>query len=252
MRKTLLVIIAILITSSSFGQDIELGFWENIFTKKKTKLKFKQINHNIVIPARVNDSDTLWFILDSGLGTSLITELTANDSLTIKYAKKIKLHGLGEGESLEAFSSHKNDIYIGDLHFENQDINALLQDIFFLSKKAGTKINGIIGSTVFEKYIVDIDYLNNEIDFIKPEYYEFKKKRKTICLPLEFHNHKPYIRTWITDSKGKRTKVKLLVDTGASLALWLQENKDISIPIRNYKTLIGRAFKGGTLDNIGE
>lgn len=251
MKKTLLLLIAIIISFSSYSQKKKLGFWENLFTKKSTKLEFKQINHNVVVPVRVNDSDTLWFILDTGLGTSLISELSPQDSLTINYAKKIKLHGLGPGESLEAYSSHKNDIHLEDIHFKNQDINVLLQDIFYLSLKAGSKINGIIGSTVFEKYIVEIDYDHNKLEFHKPEYYKHKKRKNTICLPLEFNNNKPYIRTWITDTEGHRTSVKLLIDTGASLALWLQESENISIPKKNIYNIIGQGLNGDIHGNIG-
>lgn len=251
MQKTLLLFIAIIISFSSYSQKKKLGFWENLFTKKSTKVEFKQINHNIIIPVRVNDSDTLWFILDTGLGTSLISELSAQDSLTINYAKKIKLHGLGPGESLDAYSSHKNDIHLKDIHFKDQDINVLLQDIFYLSRKAGTKINGIIGSTVFEKYIVEIDYYYNKIKFHKPEYYKYQKHKNTICLPLEFNNNKPYVRTWITDTEGHRTSVKLLIDTGASLALWLQENDHIVIPKKNIYNIIGQGLNGEIHGKVG-
>lgn len=251
MKRILVLAIILCISISSFSQKKKLGFWENLFKKKSSKIEFKQINHNIVIPAKVNNSDTLWFILDTGLNVSLITELTDKDSLVINYAKKIKLEGLGSGESLEAYTSINNDIYINDIHFEEQKINVLLQDIFFLSKKSGCKINGIIGSTVFEKYIVDIDYNNNTIEFIKPEYYTYKKKKNTVCMPLEFVEHKPYINTWVTDCNNKRSPVKLLVDTGASLALWLQESKDISLPKKNIYNIIGQGLNGDIFGHIG-
>jgi hypothetical protein len=251
MKHTLLLTALLIASISAFSQKKEMGFWENLFKNKSSKMEFKQINHNIIIPAKVNDSDTLWFILDTGLNTSLITELTSTDSLSINYARKVRLNGLGGGESLEAYSSINNNIKIGDINFKKQAINVLLQDIFFLSRKAGCKINGIIGSTVFEKYIVDIDYVNNEIEFIKPEFYEYKKRNKTVCLPLEFIGRKPYINTWITDSYGQRSKVKLLVDTGASLAIWLQENETISKPEKNIYNIIGQGLNGDIHGHIG-
>lgn len=244
MKKVILFIIILSITSSSFAQKEKISFWDSLLNKGKFSLDFKQVNHNIVIPARINNSDTLWFILDTGLGTSLITELTNKDSLTINYAKKIKLKGLGQSESVDAYTSFGNDIHISGIHFKNQKINALLQDVFFLSRKSGCKINGIIGSTIFENYVVKINYSNNKIEFIKPELYKHKKRKKDACLPLEFVNNKPYIKTWITDAKGNRTYVKLLIDTGASLALWLQESDKISLPEKKIYNIIGQGLNG--------
>ncbi|MGB5990521.1 MAG: aspartyl protease family protein [Marinifilaceae bacterium] len=251
MKKPILfTIILFILTGYTFAQKNKTSFWESLFQKKRFSIEFKQVNHNIVIPAHINNSDTLWFILDTGLGTSLITELTSKDSLTINYAKKIKLKGLGDNESIDAYSSFGNDIRIAGIHFKNQNINALLQDVFFLSRKSGCKINGIIGSTVFERYIVRINYSNNKIDFIKPEFYKHKKRKRDACLPLEFVNNKPYIRTWITDYKGNRTYVKLLIDTGASLAIWLQESDKIAIPEKKIYNIIGQGLNGNIFGHI--
>jgi hypothetical protein len=116
MKHTLLLTALLIASISAFSQKKEMGFWENLFKNKSSKMEFKQINHNIIIPAKVNDSDTLWFILDTGLNTSLITELTSTDSLSINYARKVRLNGLGGGESLEAYSSINNNIKIGDIN----------------------------------------------------------------------------------------------------------------------------------------
>ena len=127
MKKPIIfTIILLLLTGYTFAQKNKTSFWESLFQKKKFSIEFKQVNHNIVIPAHINNSDTLWFILDTGLGTSLITELTSKDSLTINYAKKIKLKGLGDNESIDAYSSFGNDIRIAGIHFKNQNQNLIL------------------------------------------------------------------------------------------------------------------------------
>lgn len=251
MKRLFLITFIFSLSLCIYGQDGKPGFWKKLFTNNSTKIEFRQINNNIVIPAKINDSDTLWFILDTGLKTTLITELTKEDSLTIKYAKKVKLHGLGEGEPVEAYTSYKNDIYIGNIHIKQQKVNVLLQDMFYLSKKAGTKINGILGATIFEKYITEINYTDNYILFHKPESYEYSRSKRTVCLPLELINQKPYIHTWMTDLDGNRMKVKLLVDTGASLALWLQENEEIKTPQKNIYNILGQGLNGDIYGRIG-
>lgn len=251
MIKNIVIIILLTITNLTFAQSEKKSLWKKLFSKDATTIKFRQINHNVVIPIKINNSDSLWFILDTGLTTSLITELSLEDSLIINYANKVQLHGLGEGEIIEAYTSDKNDIQIDNIHFNNEKINVLLNDIFFLSKKAGCKINGIIGATVFENYIVEINYEDNKVIFHKPESYKQRKSKRIVRFPIEIINNKPYIYTWINDFEGNRIKVKLLVDTGASLPIWLQENEKIRAPENHLYNIIGQGLSGNIYGKIG-
>jgi hypothetical protein len=69
-------------------------------TQKSVSLPFKFINNLIILPVVINDSDTLQFILDTGVSTSIMTELSIGDSLLLNYARQVKLKGLGQGEPI--------------------------------------------------------------------------------------------------------------------------------------------------------
>lgn len=236
-----------------FAQSNSSGLTFSNPKQKRSALDFKLVNNNIIVPISINSSDTLWFMLDSGLGTTLITELTENDTVEIKYASKVRLHGLGEGDPLEAVTSYRNSISLGELSSDSESLNILLTDIFNLSKKAGTQIHGILGYSAFKNTIVEIDYVVHRVIFHNPQNFKYPKWRSRVSLPLEFIANKPYINTWITQNNGKRVKVKLLIDTGSSLSLWLQENEKvgISVPTKTVDNLLGQGLNGNINGKVG-
>jgi hypothetical protein len=92
----------------------------------------------------------------------------------------------------------------------------------------------------------------------KPEYYKYRDRKKDIILPLHFDGNKPFVRTNIVTDDLQEVPVKLLVDTGASDALWLSESSDerINLPQNKIETFLGRGLSGdlygtkGRIDGI--
>lgn len=172
-------------SESLYAQDQ----WKNMSfvnpREKKVSFPFKFINNLIIIPVIINDSDTLHFILDTGLSTTLMTELSMGDTLSLTYSRQVKLKGLGEGEPVDAIHSYGNNFYISGIRGDNQDLLILLQNVFNLSSTFGTRVHGLMGYNIFSNFIVEIDYKNRIISFHNPEYYKPRRKRKrTITLPL--------------------------------------------------------------------
>jgi hypothetical protein len=104
----------------------------------------------------------------------------------------------------------------------------------------------MMGFNMFKDYVVKIDYEALKITLIKPEYYTYKEREKDIVLPLIFEQNKPFVKTSIVTDKNQDVPVKLLVDTGASDALWLSTNSDnrISLPDIYIETFLGRGLSG--------
>ncbi|MCK5700051.1 MAG: aspartate aminotransferase, partial [Cyclobacteriaceae bacterium] len=67
------------------------------FKKSRTKkidLRFKMIHNLIIIPAFINGSDTLNFILDTGVSHTMITSLNGAEGISFNFAREIELFGL--------------------------------------------------------------------------------------------------------------------------------------------------------------
>ena len=131
---------------------------------------------------------------------------------------------------------------------ENNSSISYDKDFFDLSSKMGTTIHGIIGYNLLRNFVVKINYRTKRIHFYNPKKYQIKKCRRCEILPIQFHLKKPYIDVNIQlDTVGyKLTKVKMLVDSGGSDAIWLFENskKNIKTPKLYFNDILGGGLSG--------
>ncbi|SFE64320.1 aspartyl protease family protein [Thermoflexibacter ruber] len=219
--------------------------------RKFSTIPFKMVNNLIIIPLRLNKSDTMNFILDTGVRTALLIGLRTGDSLQLKYARKIKIKGLGEGEDVEAIHSFGNRIDLPGIYGINQDILILLQDVFFFSSKLGMRIHGILGYDMFKNFVVDINYERKEL--LLRHHSRFKIKKKDNVIPISVEEGKPYVKAKIMSDDNNWVDVKLIVDTGASHALSLDifSNANIRLPSKIRDAYLGRGLNGDIRGKIG-
>lgn len=234
----------------------QTGFIFDNPKKKSITITFKTSSNLIIIPVTINNSDTLNFILDTGVSYPIITELPFVNKLNLNFLQPIKIKGLGEGEQLTAYRSGNNTIEIQGLVAYDQEIHMVINENFQISHILGIPVHGLIGFNLFKDYVVKIDYPQHKITLIKPENYTYRQKDRDIVMPLIFEQNKPFVRTSIVTDKNEEVPVKLLVDTGASDALWLSTSSDsrISLPENHVETFLGRGLSGdlyGTKGRIG-
>jgi predicted aspartyl protease len=224
----------------------QTGFIFDNPKKKSITINFKTSSNLIIIPVTINNSDTLNFILDTGVRYPIITELPFVNKLNLNFLQPINVKGLGEGEQLTAYRSGNNVININGLVAYDQQILMVINENFQISHILGIPVHGLIGFNLFKDYVVRIDYTEHKITLTKPEYFTYKAKQRDIVLPLIIEQNKPFVRTSIVTDKNEDVPVKLLVDTGASDALWLSTNSDnrISLPENNIETFLGRGLSG--------
>ena len=214
---------------------------------------FKFINNLIVIPILINDSDTLHFILDTGLNIAILTELSMADSLSLNYTRQIKLSGLGNQGSIDALHSYGNTFRLPGVSGDFQHIYIILQNTFNLSSMLGTRVHGLIGYSLFKDFVVEVDYEKRKISLYRPESYRLRHHRKSRTIPIIINQSKPYVYGTIVMENGATIKVKLLIDSGASQALWLDSGSDpgIKVPELGQETFLGRGLSGNIYGKIG-
>jgi len=224
----------------------QTGFVFDNPKKKSITINFKTSSNLIIIPVAINNSDTLNFILDTGVRYPIITELPFVNKLNLNFLQPINLRGLGEGEQLTAYRSGNNVININGMVAYDQEIHMVINENFQISHILGIPVHGLIGFNLFKDYVVKIDYTDHRITLIKPEFFTYREKQKDIVLPLILEQNKPFVRTSIVTDKNEDVPVKLLVDTGASDALWLSSKSDnrITLPENNIETFLGRGLSG--------
>jgi hypothetical protein len=212
-------------------------------SQKYQKIKFQLINNVMVIPLEVNGTQ-LSFILDSGVSTPLLFNLTEQDSIQINKVSEVTIRGLGEGEPIQALSSRNNVFRLGSVINPNQELYVILDESLNFSPSLGVPVHGIIGYDLFRDFVVEVNYNAQHIKFHNPELYSEKRHKKSQTLSIAIRNKKAYVDGIVVLNDAKEVPVRMLLDTGSSDAIWLFENHDICIPDKNYDDFLGRGLGG--------
>jgi hypothetical protein len=246
IRKILIILAFLLIGNISQGQNSANKYFLDD-GREYERIPFIFSGNQIIIKLKLNGSKPMSFILDSGVKTPIIIDVPQFDTLRVGEIKKIKIHGLGNGEGSDALIAYKNRINIGEhVVNRNQTVLVMLEDLFYLSNRLGHQINGIIGFDIFRDFVVEINYDRKYLKLYDPDKYTYSKSKKYITKELTFNRGKPYVHLKVEMPNGDIVPVKLLVDTGGSDALWLfhSSHKNIGHPKKYISDFLGRGLNG--------
>jgi hypothetical protein len=213
--------------------------------KKRDKLSFKLVNNLAIIPVEVNGMK-LSFLLDTGVDKTLLFGLDDIDSLQINNVTPIKIRGLGDGGDIEALKSLNNRLKVGKALDTNHMVYLILDQNINFSPRLGVPVHGILGYDFFKDFVVKTNYDSKVITIYDPNLYEGKRCKNCETFDLIFAKNKPYIRNKIT-AGDIEYEVTLLIDSGASDAMWLFDEKyGISDSPKNYfDDFLGLGLSGG-------
>ena len=215
-----------------------------MYSKKKVHIPFEVYNNLVVIPIKLNGVVPLSFVVDSGVRSSIITEKLITDILRLPYSRKITVNGPGDYIILEAYVINSVDIVLDGAIGSDQSILVLEEDYLHLRNHLGTEVHGMLGYDIFNRFIVGFDYSRKLMTLHEPKY--FKPPRNYAEIPLSIEDTKPYIFAKLQITDTTMVYAKLMVDTGASHALMLNQDShdNITIPDRNFKARIGVGLGG--------
>jgi Aspartyl protease/PDZ domain len=181
-------------------------------SRQITKIPFVQLTGGIVIvQAKVaNFPDTLNFVMDTGSsGISL-------DSATVAY---LGLKPIPTERTIRGIAGIRkvSFLYNQNLHFPGLTIDSLnfhINDYSILTAVYGERIDGIIGYSVFSRYILKVDYDSSKIEFCTPG---------TIRYPRGGYLLKPTINLLVAQTLRVRDEEtvtsRFLYDMGAGVCM---------------------------------
>lgn len=256
----ILLVAAIVFSPASSDTTAQSNLIHLHFKKSKTKklnLRFEMINNLIIVPVFINGSDTMKFILDTGVSHTMITSLNGAPGISFNYAREIELFGLGSGREVKAFHSFGNVLELPGIQGFNHNVIILKEDFDFLSQGLGTQVHGLLGYDVFDSFVVEIDYKDQKLTFYDPKFYRSKRRdkilKKATALDLEIVRRKPFIKAGLVDEYNQDIEANLLVDSGASHAVSLFKSSDdrLEIPDNSIYSFIGVGLSGDIYGHIG-
>ncbi|MDF7817819.1 aspartyl protease family protein [Runella sp. MFBS21] len=219
---------------------------------KFTRIPFEMHANLIVVPVKVNDSDTLHFILDTGVSSVLITNPDAIKKQKFHFTRKVQLTGAGEGQALTASVAIGNTIEMSKMKATHQNMVVLDEDVLKLSEYVGVPIDGIFGYDVFNSFVVTIDFLHRELVLVRPEIYKYRRKQGE-RYPIVIEDTKPYADVVALVEGGRELPIRVVIDTGAGHALLIDKTptNKIQLPQKVLRAQLGRGLNGVINGSLG-
>jgi len=240
------------------GQSIpirnELGF--NLPEgKTQHKVPFELIDNLIIVRIVMNKTLPLKFIVDTGVRTSILTEKTFTDLLNISYSRKIKIPVAGGQKIVNAYVAPNITMDMSGVVGKGHALLVLEEDLLQLKNILGHNIQGILGYELFSRFIIEINYQKKVMTLYEP--IAFKKRnlddnKKFLRIPITIEDTKPYCYSTVIFNSGKEVTTKLMLDTGASHAIMLDDDssEDIILPEKSIRSYLGRGLGGDISGDI--
>jgi hypothetical protein len=238
MKRIFFIRILILYTAFSFSQDSII--WNS--NKNHIKIPF-ELSHNLIIIDVVFNEVKLKMIADTGADESILFSLPSNDSIFLKETELIKIKGVGKNDLIDAYLAKKNTLTIKKIKNIDFDILIIPNQQIDIVNITGIQINGILGASFFEPFLVEIDYVSKHIILHKNSEKSKRKLEKFQNAPIILENRKPYINIPV-DMEDQPRKLKLLLDTGMADGLWLFENDTIKCNNNYFVDILGFGLSG--------
>ena len=173
------------------------------------------------------------FIFDTGAEHTILFDRYFNDLLGLPYDQKVKILGSDLSREMIARIVRNVPIKLNNELSVVRDIVVLEEDLMQLDEIIGVKLDGIIGGSFFNNLLVNIDFVKKKIVFYHPEKFNRQNLKGFTKVSFSKENHKPliYCETNVVNSMSAR--LKLLLDTGASLPVLIHNNLDSSLTLPN-------------------
>lgn len=220
--------------------------------KKTARIPFELHSNLILLYVKINDTDSLRFILDTGVSSIIITDPYALRPDRLQLTRKVKLAGAGEGKSIVAQVAIDNSLAMGKLRAAHQNIVVLEEDFLHLSEYVGVPIHGIFGYEIFNNFVTTIDFAKKELVLMHPDKYKYKKSHGE-KYPLFIQDTKPFTDVVTLFADGRERPIRVLIDTGAGHALLVNNSpkETLRLPEKVIRAQLGRGMNGIINGNLG-
>ncbi|RYU77173.1 aspartyl protease family protein [Hymenobacter persicinus] len=212
----------------------------------RVRSHFELQRNLIILSAKLNGTGPYNFLLDTGVGTSILTDPGLRETLNLRAGQRFRVLGAGNEAALEAFQTDSVRVELPGIVGAHVSFLVLSEDVLNLSGYVGTPIHGILGYDLFRSFVVSINPAELSIVFADPAHYRPPRGKRWANLPLDLEGNKAYITLPVSLRDSLTLPLKLILDTGAGHALSLETSSDprLSIPPQRLRTQLGRGLSG--------
>lgn len=193
----------------------------------------------VFIKARVNGSEPLTFLLDSGAGSGLILYFKAAESLRLTLQGKGKASGGGES-TFDTSLIKGATLSLGGVEITNQNFVVFPPD---RARPASDRVvDGVIGYALFSRYVVEVDYQARVVNLYEPKTYQYTGSGQTI--PIKVQGNVPFAQIELPIAGRKALEGEFIVDMGAGRFTVI-----LNTPVMESRNLLAVAQK--TIEELG-
>jgi hypothetical protein len=200
IRKTILLLGCLLFSCLT---------WANAQRTGATVILFELSDRgHIFLRVRVNNSEPLWFILDSGSGDTVL-----NNKLIKKLKLKVVAGGnaSGAGGEQAAVLTDNVALDINGVRLAHQEIPAI--DFERLEKSIGREISGMLGYDFIRRFVLEVDYQALVMRVHNAASYRYRGTGEV--LPITTEADHPHVRLTVGLPGREPLTGKFVIDGGA-------------------------------------
>ncbi|MCE7994885.1 MAG: PDZ domain-containing protein [Roseivirga sp.] len=218
---------------------------------KVVELSFIRESNLIIVPIKINGEGPFNFILDTGSESGMVFDKWVIGENNLVNARTVPVYAADGNKVTDLWVANNLSINFPGVSGVQQSMLVLQENFIDIENVIGVQAHGILGSEIFNRFVVEVDYEQKLLKLYNPK--DFKAPRGFRKIPITLENFRPFVKATVKQEKQKTADVKLLIDTGASSALFLDADKhdNIHLPKKTVDHTLGRALVGVIEGKIG-
>ena len=174
-------------------------------------ISIESAHGRIMIPAKVNGSKPLSFLIDTGFGINTIHPDLV-EALGLKRAGQVTIRGIAGEEKAPTYGGMVFDL--GGALYSPRRVASLPSEA-----QTRRRRDGILGAGFFRRFVVEIDSVKKTLSLHEPESFRYDGNGEII--PIEFEADTPIIEAVLLSPFGSVVRGRFEIDTGCDDALCL-------------------------------
>ncbi len=241
LLRSLLLIVSCCSASIAFGAVP--------MARSSYRIPFELTNNLVVLQGSINNSKPLFLLLDTGASGSVINESRAKE-LGLNLEGQTKA-ATGNGP-VEASFVRGVTLNVSGIEFPNLTLTSIR--LSGLEAGFGRPVDGILGYEIFNRFVVEIDYISRIVTLHDPKSY--KDSGSGQAIPLMIKDNRPFVRGKIMQVGTKAAEGNFEFDIGQVGAITLgesftSEHELLKFSRKTLQTNTGSILAGKTSAQIG-
>ena len=182
-----------------------------IMNSKPAAIPIKILQGRIMVPAKANGTNALFFLLDTGFGINTIHPDLV-EPLALQRSGQVTIRGIAGDEKAPTYNGLVLDFE--GATYAPRRVASLPSDA-----QGRRRRDGILGAGFFRRFVVEIDSRNRLLLLHEPDSFRYDGPGEVV--PLEFPNDTPVIEATLLSPTGMVVRGRFEIDTGCDDALCL-------------------------------